>query len=79
MNNELKLYTAFSSGLQIDLSIINDELKYQSIPQWDSIGHMVLVNEIEEAFDVTFDTDEVIDMSSVSVAKEILRKHNINI
>ena len=79
MNNELKLYTAFSSGLQIDLSTINDELKYQSIPQWDSIGHMVLVNEIEEAFDVTFDTDEVIDMSSVAVAKEILRKHNINI
>ena len=27
-------------------------LKYRGIPLWDSIGHMDLVGELEEAFDI---------------------------
>ena len=77
MTNQEKLYNSFASALQIDLSIINDGLKYQSISEWDSISHMVLINEIETCFDIIIDTDDVIDMSSVQKAKEILIKQNI--
>lgn len=77
MTNQEKLYNSFAIALQIDLSIINDGLKYQSIPEWDSISHMVLINEIETNFDIIIDTDDVIDMSSVQKAKEILIKQNI--
>ena len=77
MTNQEKLYSSFANALQIDLNIINDGLKYQSIPEWDSISHMVLINEIETNFDIIIDTDDVIDMSSVQKAKEILKKQNI--
>ena len=77
MTNQEKLYNSFANALQIDLNIINDGLKYQSIPEWDSISHMVLINEIETNFDIIIDTDDVIDMSSVQKAKEILKKQNI--
>ena len=77
MTNQEKLYNSFANALQIDLNIINDGLKYQSIPEWDSISHMVLINEIETNFDIIIDTDDVIDMSSVQKAKEILIKQNI--
>jgi acyl carrier protein len=77
MKNEELLYESFASALQVEFSSITDELKYQSIPEWDSIAHMILINEIETNFDVVIDTDDVIDMSSVSKAKEILSKYNI--
>jgi acyl carrier protein len=78
MNNQELLYKSFADALQIEESIISDDLKYQSIVEWDSIAHMVLINEIETNFNLIIETDDVIDMSSVSKAKEILSKYNIN-
>jgi len=75
MNNQDKLIGAFSNALMVDKNMIVDDLKYQSIPEWDSISHMILITEIEDVFDVSIKTDDVIDMSSVSKAKEILTKY----
>ena len=77
MTNTEKLIAAFSDALTINADAVKDSLTYQSIPEWDSISHMVLISRIEEAFDVSIDTDDVIDMSSVGKAKEILKKYNI--
>ena len=57
--------------------IIPLKLAYQSIPEWDSVGHMTLVAEIECAFDIRLDTDDIIGMSDVSKAIEIVRKHGV--
>jgi acyl carrier protein len=77
MTTNEKLIQAFAEALSIDSSLITDNLKYQGIPEWDSISHMILISQLEEAFDVSIDTDDVIDLSSVGKAKEILSKYNI--
>lgn len=77
MNNSEKLISSFSEALGIDVSTVTDSLEYQSIPEWDSISHMILISQLEEDFEVSIDTDDVIDMSSVAKAKEILSKYNI--
>lgn len=77
-DNSEKLIKAFSRALEIDPAIVKDELKYQSIVEWDSMSHMFLISEIEEEFDVEIDTDDVIDLSSVGKAKEILGKYDIS-
>lgn len=38
---------------------------------------MVLISELENTFDVMLDTDDIIDMSSVAKAKEILAKYDV--
>ena len=78
MSNAEKLYAAFAEALNINPESVKDDLKYQSIPQWDSISHMVLISTIEEKFNISLSTDDVIDMSSVGKAKEILTKYNIS-
>ncbi|MCH1547880.1 MAG: acyl carrier protein [Flavobacteriaceae bacterium] len=75
--NNTKLVKAFCDALEIEENIVKDDLKYQSIEQWDSISHMILIAELEDVFDVEIDTDDVIDMSSVLKAKEILNKNGI--
>lgn len=77
-DNSEKLIKAFSTALEIEASLVKDELKYQSILEWDSMSHMFLISEIEEVFDVEIDTDDVIDLSSVGKAKEILGKYDIS-
>lgn len=77
MKNQEKLVKVFAEALGVKEDVIKDELQYNSIPEWDSVAHMSLVAELEEAFDIMLDTDDIIDMSSPAKAKEILAKYDI--
>lgn len=77
MTNNERLVTAFAGSLNIEASQVVDELEYNTIPQWDSVAHMVLVAALEKEFDVMLDMDDIIEMSSVKIAKEILAKHDV--
>jgi acyl carrier protein len=73
-----ELYESFSSALNVPLSAITDQLTYSSIPEWDSVAHMALIAELERSFDVMFDTDDILAMSSVAIASQLLEKHGIS-
>ena len=72
-----KLVDCFVQTFAIERDQVTPELAYQSISPWDSVGHMALVAEIENTFNVTLDTDDIIGMSSVARAVEILGKHGV--
>lgn len=73
-----KLKAAFVEGLGIDAQDTDwSSLKYRGVPQWDSVAHMALVAEIEDAFDIMLETDDVIALSSFGAAKEILVKYGV--
>jgi len=55
-----------------------ENLTYQSISSWDSVGHMGLIAALEEEFDIMMDTDDIIDLSSYEKGKEILKKYDIS-
>ncbi len=75
MNNREKYVEAFVEGLEIDASLVKEGLEYQSIPEWDSVGHMGLISALEDAFDIEMDTDDIIDLSSFEKGMEILTKN----
>jgi len=70
-----KLVQIISAAFKIPAASVTDDLEYQSIPQWDSISHMLLISDIESNFNIVIDTQDVINLSSVGKAKEILRKY----
>jgi len=53
------------------------ELKYQDILEWDSVGHMGLMATLEETFNIEMEIDDIIDFSSHKKGIEILAKYNI--
>jgi acyl carrier protein len=75
MDNQEKLKKSFAEALGIDESDVGDSLQYNSIAEWDSLAHMKLVAALETAFDVMFDTEDIIDMSSYKKAREIISKY----
>jgi acyl carrier protein len=77
MNKE-KLRTCFSRTLGIPMERVTDDLAYNTIEEWDSVGHMALVADIESAFDVMLDTDDILNLSSVAEAVRILGRLGVD-
>jgi acyl carrier protein len=71
--SETRLQQAFQTALELAPDTDWSSLAYAQHEHWDSLGHMALVAEIEEAFDIMLDTDDVIGLSSYPVAVEMLK------
>jgi len=78
MNNSEKYSKVFIKSFKINKSKLKN-LKYESIPQWDSVGHMSMIGNLEEAFKITIDMDDIIDFNSFEKGKKILKKYKITI
>lgn len=77
MTNIEKYKKAFTESLGINLKDLKDSLQYNDIPEWDSIGHMTLMSNLEDAFNITIETDDIVDFSSFKKGIEILKKQKI--
>ena len=64
MDNKKKFEKIFIESLSIDSSVFNEDIKYNDIPEWDSIGHMTLISGLEEGFEISLETDDIVDFSS---------------
>ena len=77
--SNIELYkNAYVESFEIEIDIV-EGLEYQSIPEWDSVGHMVLMSTLEEKFDIMLDMDDIIDFSGFERGKEILLKYDVKI
>jgi len=75
--NNLKIYEeSFIKTFSVKKSQLNN-LEYNKIESWDSIGHMTLISELEDKFKFTIETDDIIDFSSFKKGKEILKKYKV--
>ena len=77
--SNIELYkNAYVESFEIEISTV-ETLEYQSIPEWDSVGHMLLMSTLEEKFDIMLDMDDIIDFSGFERGKEILLKYDVKI
>ena len=77
MTNREKYDQVFIDSFSVTTDQLNDGLVYQSVQQWDSIGHMGMVANLEEAFDIMLETDDIIDFGSYTKGIEILAKYDV--
>lgn len=77
MNNLEKYEKVFIDAFSVKKEELPD-LEYQSIADWDSVGHMALIGALEDTFDIMMDTDDIIDFSSFEKGKELLAKYGVD-
>ena len=77
MKNKSKYIDIFIKSLSIDKKNFNEKLKYNDIPEWDSIGHMTLMSGLEEEFKISIETDDIVEFSSYKKGREILKKYKV--
>ncbi len=69
----------FIKSLSINKENFQESLEYNQIPEWDSIGHMTLMSGLEEEFNISLETDDIVDFSSFKKGIEILNKYKVKI
>ncbi len=72
-----KIYAnAFIESFEVEEKLL-ETLEYQSITNWDSVGHMSLIAALEDGFDIMMEMNDIIDFSSFKKGKELLKKYDI--
>ena len=79
MTNKEKYDQAFIEVFSVSPDVLNESFVYQSVSEWDSVGHMAMIAALEEAFDIMMETEDIIEFSSYTVGMEILKKYGIEL
>jgi len=63
--------------MSVEVFQINDESGPETIESWDSFHGLVLVDEIENNFQIKFTLEEIIDVKKVVDIKRHLKNHGV--
>lgn len=69
-----KLHSVIAEVFDVPPDSVTETSNPETMPQWDSLGHINLVAAIEAAFEVHFTLDEIPEMTSVAAIQEILKR-----
>ena len=77
MNNTDKLINIFKSSF----SITDDDVKIIRLNEhtsWDSVGHMTLISELEEDFEIQISIEDFVEIVSYETSLEVLKSYGIS-
>ena len=78
MNNLEKYNKIFMEAFGVGESALNAGFTFKSVPQWDSVAHLSLISELEDAFDLLFEPEDILHYESYENGKKILQKYGVN-
>jgi acyl carrier protein len=68
-----KIQKAFHESFSVEPSAVTLETAPGSVPGWDSMGHLTLAANLEQAFGMSFDVDELMEMENVQAIVRIIQ------
>ena len=63
----------------VESNEINDETSPENLEEWDSFNFYVLLDEIENEFNMKFDLDETLEIKKIGDIKKIFAKHGVKV
>lgn len=79
MENKEKYIEIFTNLFNVGEDKLNEEFTSANVKEWDSIMHLSLVTEIEDAFNVMFETEDILRLSSYYSGIEILKEYKVEL
>lgn len=79
MTNIEKYNSAFVEVFGVDSMVLNDGFSKDNVEAWDSVHQLNIIALLEESFDVMFDPEDIMEFTSYSKGREILRKYEIEL
>ena len=77
MENLKKYNDIFCRVLNVNNSALNEKFTFKDVPQWDSVAHLTLISELEDEFDVLFESEDILHFGSYLNGIEILKRYGI--
>lgn len=79
MTNLEKLNNIFCEVFSVEASALNSNFNKDTVEGWDSVRLLSLTSSVEDEFDIMLDAEDIIGFSSYEIAKEILKKYDIEL
>ena len=73
-----KLYQIVSEVFNVELHKINDDTSPENLEEWDSFNFYVLLDQIENKFNIKFDLDETLEIKKIGDFKKLFEKYGID-
>ena len=72
-----KLRSAFQTAFQLKEAEFSNDLSPEMVSTWDSLGHLRLVDALQEQFGLEFAVEEIMAMENVGAIREVLRGRGV--
>lgn len=79
MGNLEKYNKAFIEVFGAKSEDLNDSYGKETVAEWDSVHQLSLIAQFEEAFDIMFDPEDIMEMTSYAKGKELLAKYDVTL
>lgn len=77
MTNLEKYNRIFMDALGVKEDALNESFTFKAVPKWDSVAHLSLISELEDAFDIMFDSEDILHYESYENGKKILKRYGV--
>ena len=72
MKDKVKMIIAQILNLSVEK--INDDASTTNVAEWDSLNHMNIIFAVEEQMELTFEDDEIMDLTSLEKIVSAIKK-----
>ena len=72
MTNDLKLKEILETVLELNPNEYSEEISTENNDKWDSIKHLLLMSTLEQEFDISFDDEDLLNLTSFKNIKKRL-------
>ena len=77
MSNSDKYKNIFMEIFSVDAEELNSNFNFQDVEKWDSLTHLTLISELEDAFEVMFETEDILHFGGYENGKKILARYGV--
>ena len=75
MDIQEKVFEIIADTCGVDKSEVTGNSTIGDFPAWDSMGHLSILSNIEEAFDISFEPEEMMEMEDANdIVKSVAGK-----
>ena len=78
MNNKEKYATVFKDIFGVNENELDEHFNFEDVEKWDSMTHLTLISELEAAFDVFFETEDILHYGGYLNGIEILKRYGVD-
>ncbi len=78
MDNLQKYKNVFMEVFNVNASELDESFTFKDVKRWDSVAHLTLISELEDAFDVLFESEDILHFGSYLNGIEILKRYGVD-
>ena len=64
--------------MNVPITELDDNSGPETIERWDSYNGLLLIDELESEFNISFSLEEIIDSPNVATIKKHLKNHGVS-